>query len=70
MLVLWHRLTQHVLYCLFYVFVRRTLLVVKLMLNLIKGDLVDLELYLCSFLFHPPSHVKGVKGDRRNVNRV
>jgi hypothetical protein len=38
------------------------------MLNLIKGDLVNLELYLYSFLFYPSSYIKGVKGDRRNVN--
>jgi hypothetical protein len=38
------------------------------MLNLIKGDLVNLELYLCLFLFYSPSYIKGVKGDRYNIN--
>jgi hypothetical protein len=38
------------------------------MLNLIKGDLVNLELYLYLFLFYPFSYIKGIKGDRHNIN--
>jgi hypothetical protein len=38
------------------------------MLNLIKDDLVNLELYLYLFLFYSPSYVKGVKGDYYNIN--
>jgi hypothetical protein len=38
------------------------------MLNLIKGDLVNLELYLYLFLFYSLSYIKGIKGDYRNIN--